>query len=131
MKLMTFMIPLPHRRSGIIAIAALLLLPACAVQKETPPKAREIGARIGTDEICLELVLLVKDDGNLIATFDDVVVDLTPPGSLGDVACPESLANSAGRVVRFAPQRQASEGQVREHVQVQIGIAVNQGEWIK
>jgi hypothetical protein len=36
---------LSHRRSDIIAIAALLLLPACAVQQETP-KAHEIGARI-------------------------------------------------------------------------------------
>ncbi|MEZ5933251.1 MAG: TrbG/VirB9 family P-type conjugative transfer protein [Alphaproteobacteria bacterium] len=35
-----------HRRSGILAIAALLLLPACAAQQETPPKAHEIGARI-------------------------------------------------------------------------------------
>jgi type IV secretory pathway VirB9-like protein len=43
---MTCIIPLSHRRSGIIAIAALLLLPACAVQQETLPKAHEVGARI-------------------------------------------------------------------------------------
>jgi hypothetical protein len=42
---MTYILPLSHRRSDIIAIAALLLLPACAVQQETP-KAHEIGARI-------------------------------------------------------------------------------------
>jgi type IV secretory pathway VirB9-like protein len=40
------MIPLPHRRSSIVTIATLLLFPACAVQQEAPPKAREVGARI-------------------------------------------------------------------------------------
>ncbi|MEM8948779.1 MAG: TrbG/VirB9 family P-type conjugative transfer protein [Pseudomonadota bacterium] len=35
-----------HQRSDIFAIATLLLLPACAAQQETPPKAHEIGARI-------------------------------------------------------------------------------------
>ena len=43
---MTCRLPLSHRRSGIIAIAVLLLLSACAAQRETPPKAHEIGARI-------------------------------------------------------------------------------------
>ena len=43
---MTCRLPLSHRRSGIIAIAILLLLSACTVQQETPPKAHEIGARI-------------------------------------------------------------------------------------
>lgn len=43
---MTYLCSLPHWRSDIIAIAALLLLPACAGQQETPPKAHEVGAQI-------------------------------------------------------------------------------------
>ncbi len=43
---MTSIILLFHRRSDIFVIATLLLLPACAVQQETPPKVHEIGARI-------------------------------------------------------------------------------------
>ena len=43
---MTYVQSLSHRRSGIIAIAALLLLSACAVQQETPSRAREVGAQI-------------------------------------------------------------------------------------
>ncbi len=43
---MTYVQSSSPRRSDIIAIAALLLLPACTVQQETSPKAREVGARI-------------------------------------------------------------------------------------
>jgi len=43
---MTYMIALLHRRSNIIAMATLLMLPACAAQEQAAPKAHEIGARI-------------------------------------------------------------------------------------